>query len=822
MSFQFSISELSKLVPESRISGEPDTLITSFCIDTRKIHASDKCIFVALTGPVRDGHDYVRDAYRSGIRLFLVTSPIADLPEATQWIVSDTLEALQAVASWYRKKFSGKVIAVTGSNGKTEVKEWLSILLSADFRIYKSPESYNSQIGVALSLLEMPMEADFAIIEAGISTTGEMERLAALIQPDLGILTHLGDAHDDGFESRESKISEKLKLFRDCKKVWTLSTNEGFPYQGYLDTDKLEFAGNSPEAVIQVESAENHIDYQLISLIAEGVSYTVKLNISGEAARENCLISTLVAHRLGVSWKTIQHQAALLTPVSMRREMITDNPEIIVINDAYNADQLSVMNAFAMLRETSVYPTKKLILTDLETQVSNREEVQKKLLEEAVNTFGAEHIHLIGVFFHSIAEAVPGVHTYHDVGEFLRKFNYHEFAGSVTMLKGARRYQLEQIVPYLTRSVNTSFFKVNLNALENNYRFFRHQIPSSVKIMAMVKAFAYGSGTWEIASLLEDAGANYFAVAYLSEGIALRNKGIRLPIMIMNPEPSGLSQAIEFDLEPEVSSWSLLYQVSSLALLQEKKVRIHLKVDTGMGRLGFESEEGQLLVEYLSGHPELVVMSVLSHLAAADDDTSDDFSLLQIDRFSSFASTLETGLNKELVKHILNTAGILRFPPYAFDMVRLGIGLYGISPLPERIPQLEEIGSLVSRISQIHHYKAGESIGYARSQFTQRASRIATIPIGYADGVPRKLGNGTISFLVNGKKAPTFGRVCMDMLMLDVTDIPEANQGDEVVLIGKQGEETISIVEFADKCETIPYEVLTGISQRVRRVYIRE
>ena len=577
--------------------------------------------------------------------------------------------------------------------------------------------------------------------------------------------------------------------------------------------------------------------FQLIETQATGQGWQIKgswnnqileaeIPISGPAALENALLVMLVALDLGMEWQTIRNQMARLHTVSMRMELISENSEITILNDAYNADAASIHNAFAMLESENSHRNKALILSDIEHQGNRQQPIQEAILQRAIERFGAEQVILIGPVYKSLAIGQEGVQAFPTTEAFLAQFDYHRFRNHVVLLKGARKFQLEKIIPHLSRRVNATLFRINLNALISNYRYFRDLIPAETKMMAMVKAFAYGAGGWEIARTLEREGLDYLAVAYLSEGIELRSRGIRLPIMVINPDESGLDQLFRFNLEPEV--YSLTFLKRCLEMTRQAgagSISVHIKLDTGMRRLGFGDEEIPALIKFLREHPDVHVKSLLSHLADADSPKSDAFTSAQIHTFTTQCDRICSELNIQPIRHILNTAGILRFPDHAMDMVRLGIGLYGITPLEQKgveEERLEEIGSLVSLISQIHEYPEGTSVGYGRSQFTDRPSRIATIPIGYADGVPRSLSNGQISFLVRGQLAPTFGRVCMDMLMLDVTDIPEAEAGDEVVLIGKQQNAEVSVETFAERCGTIPYEILVGISPRVRRLYVKE
>lgn len=820
----FTIGEFIAELPDEWTGGaaqiaDPNSLIEEVAIDSRRIHHPDKTMFVALKGENRDGHDFVYLAYERGVRCFLVEKWMEGLAGATQIVVEDSRRSLQQFARRYRERFSYPVIGITGSNGKTIVKEWLATVLEGNMRLVKSPQSYNSQLGVPLSLLGMQKKLDLAIIEAGISRPGEMEKLAGMIQPKWGVLTHFGDAHAEGFDSEAEKLKEKLKLFSNTDCVF-VSADDALVIAALRSAHiPFQSIGQDEAADLRVREAHSDGNHWYFSIGDTGFV----LPVTGRAALENALLVIQVAHHLGLEWETIRAKVACLHPVSMRMERITDNPEIAIINDAYNADRASVENAFSLLENERAHAGRRLILSDMEHQGQHQTAVQSELLAIAREKFGVANLILIGPIFRQLATAFSGLRAYPDIDAFLVDFDYDDFRHTTVLLKGARRYALERLIPYLSRRVTATTFKINMNHLVHNFRQFRALLPPSVKMMSMVKAFAYGSGTWEIAQVLEEEDIDYLAVAYTAEGIALRTQGIEVPIVIMNADPQNLEQLLHFRLEPNVFSLEFLRAyVHAGDLGGFASYPIHIKVDTGMRRLGFRQEDLPPLNAFLADHPKVAVRSVLSHLASADVPEMDAFTQAQIAAFQAFQQGLQVPDGTAPLFHILNTAGIVRFRDHAMDMVRLGIGLYGISPVAGLDLDLREVGSLHSVVTQVHSYPAHTPIGYGCSEYTQRASRIATVPIGYADGIRRSLSNGVGRFLVRGQRAPVMGRVCMDMLMLDVTDIPGVEAGDEVTLIGCQGKECISVEEIAQLCDTIPYEILTGISQRVRRVYVKE
>lgn len=794
----------------------PSTAVTYLSFDSRTVAHGSQTIFLALKTKNRDGHDFIRSAYQKGVRHF-ITEHHLPYRDVNYVLVDNTLEFIQRWAYQHRIRMESiPIIAITGSNGKTTVKEWAASLMEEDFSIVKSPMSYNSQLGVAISLLQLRPGADIALIEAGISEAGDMDSLAAMIQPEAGVLTHMGDAHQAGFSSLAHKLEEKLQLFQEVDWVYTFdkqadltATHRHLPW-------KLAGSQSSSDLYIR-DIRETAMGWEL--KLPDGSH--LQSHLQGEAHLENLILAMAVAAQAGVSWDTIARRAVLLDPVEMRTEIISDHPRVTIISDSYNADAASVRNAFQLLLRQKNRSRHIIVLSDLPHQGEQQRDVQTQLLREAIDLVGENHVFPIGPVFQEVA-SIP---TFPDVQSLQDQIPPDSWDDAVVLLKGARSFALEELIPWLQRKPNATYFRIDLNKLSHNFRELKSMIPPHTKIMAMVKAASYGSGTWEIAQHLAMEGADYLAVAYTSEGIELREAGIELPVMVMNPDPDSMKSLVAYDLEPEISSLTLLQKYLQVARLESgRSIRIHLKLETGMARLGFLEEDLPALGQYLLLHPDLEVISIMSHLAAADDPSERTFSLYQIQRFSSMADTLCQATGIQPFRHLLNTAGILHYPNHTMDMVRLGIGLYGIDPTPDRcaMNRLQEIGSLHAVISALHHYPAGTSIGYGRSQITTRDTVVATVPIGYADGIFRSLGNGHISFLVGGQLAPTIGRICMDMLMLDVTDIEGTQAGDEVVLFGDQNGQMLSVENLATAADTIPYEVLVRISPRVRRIYDQE
>ncbi|MEM6263650.1 MAG: bifunctional UDP-N-acetylmuramoyl-tripeptide:D-alanyl-D-alanine ligase/alanine racemase [Bacteroidota bacterium] len=823
LGISYDIKQVANFVfPKDLFQGQfPLSAIKYVVFDTRNISHGRESIFVALGTSNRNGHDFVEVAYQKGVRNFILENPVR-LPDINYLLVENSLETLQLWAKHHRQQFSYPVIGITGSNGKTIVKEWLATLLEGSFQLVKSPMSYNSQLGVAISLLSMRPGVDLAIIEAGISQPGEMELLAEMIQPDTGILTHMGAAHAEGFESFEQKLAEKCFLFEHVQSLWC---GNGQPtVLSYLNQQGLQVktVGLHQEGLptnLELEAAPNSQqgwDIHCGDILAQ-------LPISGNAALENAALAIAVAQEMGVAPAEIRDRILLLHPVEMRTELITDNPEVSIINDSYNSDVDSIRNAFQMLHQQEAHPRKCLILSDMLHQGTQQEALQQEILDEAEKLFGEQHIWTVGTMYAQLRS----FQSYATTQELVKQITYEDFKNSTVLLKGARQFAFEQLIPFLSRRLNATYLEIDLNALKSNLRTLRNLLPEGTKVMCMVKAFSYGSGTWEIAQVLERESVEYLSVAYLSEGILLREKGIGLPIMVNNPDINSLQALIAYDLEPQVYSFDLLEAyIRAARLAGLPSYPLHLKLDTGMSRLGFQKGDIDQLIEVIGSYPDIRLISVLSHLAAADDPAEASFCQQQFECFDQMVGRLQAALGVFPFRHMLNTAGVLQYPERNMEMVRLGIGLYGINPLanpaPDQSPALQEIGTLHSVISQIHTYPAGTTIGYGRSDTLTRTSHIATVPIGYADGIFRAVGNGKLACLVNERFAPTVGRICMDMLMLDVTEIPDVREGDDVVLFGRQGEAFQSVKQVAKAAETIPYEILARISERVRRVFAYE
>ncbi|QGY45152.1 bifunctional UDP-N-acetylmuramoyl-tripeptide:D-alanyl-D-alanine ligase/alanine racemase [Maribellus comscasis] len=822
---QFTISEISKFT-EGKLFSSPnasDEIITNIVTDSRTFFAGENAIFFALTGPRNNGHHYIPQLIDRGIKNFVVSEKKWINSKASFVFVKNTTEALQKLATFNRRKNLYPVIGITGSNGKTIVKEWLHDLLSEDFSIVRSPKSYNSQIGVPLSVLLMNKNYNLGIFEAGISEPGEMKKLTKIIKPEIGIFTNLGDAHQENFESYEQKIEEKLQLFKSseklifsvdnqlCKKKITRFCEEHSvtPVSWSLLKNKNVFLSFS---------AEKKESYTKISAKIESKKYAFKIPFSDSSSIENA------CHCFAGIWALTQKTDLFLKrfeklePVAMRLEIKQGINNCLLINDYYNSDLNSFSIALSVLQQQAAkgHLQKTVILSDIQQTGIPKPDLYKQvnqlLLDWKIDKLigiGPEITKYFEVF--SVRKE-----CYSKLIDFEKSFQKENLKDSVILIKGARKFTFEKISALLQQKTHQTVLEVNLNALVYNLNAFRKLLKPETKVMVMVKAFSYGTGDVEIAKMLQFQNVDYLAVAVADEGVQLRNAGIQTPIIVMNPEEHSFQNFIDYRLEPNIYSLELLQAftktVSQNAL---EEFPVHLKIDTGMNRLGFKTEsEIQHAISTIKATRWLKVKSVFSHLAASDDPKMDDFTKTQISGFNEIAGNISKQFSYNIDRHILNSAGIERFTKYQFEMVRLGIGLYGVS---QTGLGLEHIGTLKSTVSQVKTVQKTETVGYNRKGKVEKTSKIAVVPLGYADGLDRKLSNKNGSAFVSGKLAPIIGNICMDMLMLDVTGI-DVNAGDEVEFFGSN----ISISEIAEKAGTIPYEVLTGISQRVKRIYLQE
>lgn len=830
-----SIAQIAKWAGGTWLQQASDEDIEELVIDTRKIADPQHALFIALSTPRRDGNDFIEEAYEKGIRNFLIQKSLATdaFPNANFIHTDNTLQALQQIAIAHRKQFSIPVIGITGSNGKTVVKEWLYQLLADDFEVVKSPRSYNSQIGVPLSVWLINEQHNLGIFEAGISQTGEMEKLEQIIKPTIGIFTNIGEAHSEGFLNQRQKVNEKLFLFRHVKQLVYCSdhmdVNEAIlQYRNQLQGDdkgamQLFTWSYKHDADLKIISTERIKNQTTISAIYQQETIHITIPFSDPASVENAIHCWCMLLLLHVEPAAIAERMKNLHTVAMRLELRHGINDCTIINDIYNSDLTSLHIALDFLEQQKQHDHHTVILSDMlqmgkadaDLYQDVAELIAKKNIQRFIGVGPAlyKHQHLFSeqkklksIFFKS-------------TDELLQKIHLINFRNEAVLLKAARTFEFEKIDLLLEQKVHQTVLSINLSSLIHNLNVFRNTVGNHVKIMAMVKAFSYGSGSFEIAHMLQYAGVDYLTVAYTDEGVTLRKAGIKMPIMVMSPDASSFDRMIAWKLEPEIFSMNSLRAFLEMAeTLKVTEYPIHIKLDTGMHRLGFVEEELEEMLHIVGQAPQVKVASIFSHLAASEDASFDSFTDEQAANFIKMSERIAASLGYLPIRHLCNSAAIARHKNLHFDMVRLGLGLYGIDGSGVLQSKLKQISTLKTTIAQIKEVKAGETVGYGRKGGTKENTRIATISIGYADGYPRALGNGVAHVLIHGKAAKLVGVVCMDMCMVDVTHIPEAQEGDEVIVFGTE----LPVTQLAQWSDTISYEIMTGISQRVKRVYVNE
>lgn len=791
------------------------------------VTAPAEALFIALKGIRHDAHHHIREAWEKGVRHFIVSRPeVAEqLPESNILLVNDTLEALQELARWRRSRFDIPVIGITGSNGKTIVKEWLARLLTPEFNIVRSPKSYNSQVGVPLSVWQMSEQNTLGIFEAGISQPGEMSALQRIIRPDIGILTNIGPAHREGFSNDSAKLREKMRLFDEAKYLVCCTDTTDIQQavvqwrQSGVQRILRNWSTTDRHAWLFVHGIQPlHGNLSSVEYSITGIDRTlqVQLPFSDPASIENALHCLVVMHHLGISEQEIFSRMARLEPIEMRLVIKPGVQHSIIVDDAYSNDLASLRIALQFARQQARHgqPLYVVLSDILQSGQAARplwRDVAKALKQYKVNVLlgiGTAIRQLDGLLDSSIQR-----HFYDDTTAFLETIQDHDFSDTVVLVKGARSFAFERIVRRLEQKAHKTVLEVNLASVVHNLHTYSRKLTPGAKMMVMVKAAGYGSGAAELAKLLEFHKADYLGVAYADEGIELRQAGVQLPIMVMNPEPSGFDAMYRYRLEPEIYSPALLEELIRFSGA-DKRIHMHLKLDTGMHRLGFQESDILALTKRLAEYPNLRVRSVFSHLSASDAPQHDGFTHHQSAVFLRMYEPLKDALGYAPMRHICNTSAIARFPEYHFDMVRLGIGLYGIDANIQS--ELRVVNTLKATISQIKEVPAGDTVGYNRNSGPlAHTTRTATISIGYADGFLRLAGGGRYSVLVRGQLAPTIGNVCMDMTMLDISHIPEACEGDEVIIFG----ENPPVQSLATSLQTIPYEIFTNIADRVKRVY---
>ena len=813
---QYRISDIAHIINAER-TGSEDALINWLLIDSRSLCFPKETLFFAIRTNRNDGHKYIGELYKRGVRNFIVSSLPADIdqyPQSNFLLVHDTLQAMQQLAAYHREQFDIPVIAITGSNGKTTVKEWLYQLLSPDFNVCRSPRSYNSQVGVPLSLWLLNQHNDVAIIEAGISNPNEMDNLNRMIRPTISVITNIGEAHQENFFTKEGKCDEKLKLMRNCETAVDNLQDE------FITKVARQEILNKVKNWPMVRSVEKKGTSATITYTLNGKQGQYTIPFIDNAAIENSVTCLATCASLeGVNLEAICARMATLEPVAMRLEVKDGINGCTLINDTYNSDihSLDIALDFMSRRPDTQSQKRTLILSDILQSGEASRTLYAKVAEMAEQR-GIEKV--IGV-----GEAISSCSQYFKMDAYFFKTTEDLIASEVfaslnnefILIKGARRYHFDRLSDLLTLKVHQTILEVNLNALIENLHYYRSFMEPETKMVCMVKASAYGIGSLETSKTLQDQGVDYLAVAVADEGADLRKAGITSNIMVMNPEMTSFKMLFDYRLEPEVYNFQLL---EALIYAAEKEgitnFPIHVKLDTGMHRLGFDPKADiDRLITRLSKQSALIPCSVFSHFVGSDADEFDSFSRQQFEMYDEASRKLQAAYSHKILRHICNSAGIEHFPKYHLDMVRLGLGLYGINPRNNEV--INNVATLKTTILQIRNVPAGDTVGYSRKGKIDHDCRIAAIPIGYADGLNRKLGNGNCYYMVHGQKAPYVGNICMDVCMIDVTGI-ECSEGDYVTIFGDE----LPVTVLSDAIGTIPYEILTSVSTRVQRVYTQE
>lgn len=824
---KYTIEKITTLIGARRI-GHNDANIGWILTDSRSLCFPEETLFFAIRTQRNDGHNYIPELYRRGVRNFVVEQVPSgagnELAEANFLKVTSTLAALQRLAERHRDEFDIPVVGITGSNGKTMVKEWLYQLLSPQMVVTRSPKSYNSQIGVPLSVWLLEKNTDIALFEAGISQTGEMQALRDIIQPSIGILTSIGQAHQENFRTMDEKCQEKLLLFHDAKTVIYNSDDEivsrSMRRSGF-GGKKIAWSKEDPQATLYIKEVETKDNITRVAYVFNQTTEgTYHLPFIDEASVECSLACAATALHLGIDSETLDIRMSQLEPVAMRLEVKEGQHGCTLINDSYNSDLSSLDIALDFMSRRPDHNGRKrtLILSDIQ-QSGQKPDKLYSIVSELAEKRGVDKFIGIGsvIAEHKDRISITEKHFFADVPTFISSETFHALSDEVILLKGARQFGFDHITELLEQKVHETILEVNLNAVVANLNHYRSFMRPETKIICMVKADAYGAGAVEVAKTLQDHRVDYLAVAVADEGVTLRKNGITSNIIIMNPEMTAFKTMFDYDLEPEVYSFRIM---DALIKAAEKEgitsFPVHIKLDTGMHRLGFDPEHDiDEVIERLHHQNAIIPRSVFSHFVGSDSNDFDRFSAHQFELFDKASTKLQEAFDHKILRHICNSAGIEHFPERQLDACRLGLGLYGIDSRDNHI--LNTVSTLKTTILQLRHVPKEETVGYSRKGILTRDSVIAAIPIGYADGLNRHLGRGHAYCLVGGKKAPYVGNICMDVAMIDVTDI-DCKEGDTVEIFG----EHLPVTVLSDILDTIPYEVLTGISNRVKKVYFQD
>lgn len=803
--------------------------------DSRRLVFAPQTLFFALPGPRRDGHEFIESLYDQGVRCFVVNKQV-DLSELKTYCteaiffeVPNCLTALQKIATYHRARFEMPVIGITGSNGKTTVKEWLYQLLHTSFNIVRSPRSFNSQVGVPLSVWKMDSSYDLAIFEAGISTTHEMEQLATIIKPTIGVLTHMGPAHAEGFTSMTEKIKEKLQLF-ELVNTFIYGKDQ---IQGYdLESDASVFKrpvtfyswSRIAPATLVVTSEINKGNHTLLSLLYAGDLFEVEIPVTDKASVENVVLCILTLLAIGKDFTFITERIKQLTAVDMRMQLKKGINGCTFINDSYNLDFDSFVAAGFYLQAQAAERASSIIVSDFSETGQSSKDLYTKVAKHAAALdlkrfigIGPQIKKRQSVIENEFSTTATKLYFFDSTELFLQQFRLQDFSNEIILLKGARVFEFERIANWLEQKMHETVLEINLTALAQNVKQIQNTIGASTKLMAVVKAFSYGNGSAEVARTLAAVKTDYLAVAYVDEGVELRRAGIHLPIMVMSPNEAGFEAMVAYGLEPEIFSFEIYEAfVSYLNVQGIEAYGIHLKINTGMNRLGFEPSDAPLLAQQLVKDKCMVVKSVMSHLVASDASEHDAFTREQIDIFEKVCNILKANIGYSFIRHIANSQALQRHPGSRLDMVRVGIGLYGTSAAANSV--IRRVATLKTTIAQIRQVSAGSSVGYDRAAMMEKDTRIATVRIGYADGYDRRFSSGVGKMYINGVLCPVVGLVCMDMTMIDVSAVKDISINDEVEIFG----EHIAIETLAAWSGINMYEMMSGINARVKRIYIEE
>lgn len=819
----YTIKKIAEIINAAANLVNQDAAILQLLTDSRRLIFSETTLFFAIVTPQRNAHVFINELYERGVQNFVVQTDFdtSKFITANFIFVDDTLKALQKIAAYHRSQFNYPVIAITGSNGKTIIKEWLYQLLSPEFNIVRSPRSYNSQIGVPLSVWQLNKKNNLAIIEAGISQPNEMQQLEEIIKPTIGIFTNIGNAHNENFSSINEKIKEKSLLFKNCSNVIANADKENLISILKEETNATLFTwGENKNNIVSIISIQKKDTATQVTFLYQQNSVGIIIPFTDDASIQNVITCICVLLFFKIDTDEIKKRILWLQPIDMRLQLTSAINNCSLINDSYSFDIGSFSVALDFMQQQNQFIQKTVILSDIPGAES------KDVYAEIIDMLKAKAVKraiVIGeqwsIYYPFMQDAVEQVQHFFTTEIFLQQFSANHFRDELILLKGARKFSFENIAAALQQKVHQTKLEINLTAIVHNLNEYRRILNPGVKIMAMVKASGYGSGSAEIANVLQFHKADYLAVAYADEGVELRKANIRLPIMIMNIDEYAFENVIQYNLEPEIYSFSILKSFDAFIDKQGlQQYPVHIKLDTGMHRLGFDVSEADALIDYLKHNNRIIIKSVFSHLASGEDVNEDAFTFHQAEKLSAACMKITDVLGYSFAKHISNSAATILKPQLQFDMVRLGIGLYGIDASHSNKLALKPVASLKTTIAQLRNVYAGDTVGYNRKGKINKDAVIATLRIGYADGLRRCLSNGIGKIFIKNKPAPIIGNIAMDMTMVDVSNIDDIKEGDEAEIFGAH----ISVEEVAANCNTIAYEILTGISERVKRVYIEE